>query len=168
MLAHSSRRAFSVSSRSVLPTSAVPYTEQQKRLGRPLSPHVTVYKQPVTAVSSILNRIAGTGLAIGFGGLGAIAAAGGDVPGWITATQTAAPGLMPFVKFLVAFPLTYHYIGGVRHLVWDRKPEYITFKVSQKSSVAAIGGAIAVSIAASFVTLPAATNDKDAHAKKVP
>lgn len=26
-------------------------------------------------------------------------------------------------KFSVAFPLLYHYLGGVRHLVWDHMPE---------------------------------------------
>lgn len=28
-------------------------------------------------------------------------------------------GLMPLVKFGVAFPLAYHYIGGLRHLGFD-------------------------------------------------
>ena len=41
------------------------YTERQAKLGRPISPHVTIYKFPITAISSIANRFAGIALWIG-------------------------------------------------------------------------------------------------------
>ena len=41
------------------------YTEKQDKTGRPLSPHVTIYKFPVAAVSSITNRFTGVALWIG-------------------------------------------------------------------------------------------------------
>lgn len=48
------------------------YTARQKELGRPVSPHVTIYAFPVTAVSSITNRVTGCALSVGCAGLGAI------------------------------------------------------------------------------------------------
>jgi hypothetical protein len=42
-----------------------PYTERQNRTGRPVSPHVTIYKWPVAAVSSVLNRATGMTLTVG-------------------------------------------------------------------------------------------------------
>ena len=41
------------------------YTEKQAKLGRPVSPHVTIYKFPVTALSSITNRVTGVTLSVG-------------------------------------------------------------------------------------------------------
>ena len=41
------------------------YTERMNKTGRPISPHVTIYKFPPAAITSILNRF--TGIAL-FGG----------------------------------------------------------------------------------------------------
>lgn len=41
------------------------YTERQEKLGRPVSPHVGIYKFPPAALSSITNRITGVGLSVG-------------------------------------------------------------------------------------------------------
>jgi succinate dehydrogenase (ubiquinone) cytochrome b560 subunit len=41
------------------------YTEKQAKLGRPVSPHVTIYKFPITALSSITNRVTGVALSVG-------------------------------------------------------------------------------------------------------
>jgi succinate dehydrogenase/fumarate reductase cytochrome b subunit len=50
-------------------------------------------------------------------------------------------------KFAVAFPLSYHFAAGVRHLVWDQNPEPTLNNESvEKSSYAVIGGAAAVSV----------------------
>lgn len=35
------------------------YSEKQAKKGRPVSPHVTIYKFPVVALSSITNRVTG-------------------------------------------------------------------------------------------------------------
>ena len=45
------------------------YSERQDKNGRPVSPHVTIYKFPVTALSSITNRATGVGIQILFGSL---------------------------------------------------------------------------------------------------
>ena len=41
------------------------YTERQAKKGRPVSPHVTIYKFPITAISSITNRATGVALTVG-------------------------------------------------------------------------------------------------------
>lgn len=41
------------------------YTEKQEKKGRFVSPHVTIYKFPIAAISSITNRATGAGLAVG-------------------------------------------------------------------------------------------------------
>ena len=76
----------------------------------------------MAAITSIMNRITGVALSVGVTGIGALALVGADVPsvmsslGSITVIGTLA-------KFSVGFPLVYHYLGGVRHLVWDKMPE---------------------------------------------
>ncbi len=41
------------------------YTEKQDLTGRPVSPHVTIYKFPITALTSITNRATGVGMFAG-------------------------------------------------------------------------------------------------------
>ena len=41
------------------------YTERQEKLGRPVSPHVTIYAFPPAALTSITNRVTGVGLSAG-------------------------------------------------------------------------------------------------------
>lgn len=43
----------------------LPYSERQSKLGRPISPHVTIYKFPITALTSIANRGTGIMLTVG-------------------------------------------------------------------------------------------------------
>jgi hypothetical protein len=41
------------------------YSQRQEKQGRPVSPHVTIYKFPVTALTSITNRATGVALSAG-------------------------------------------------------------------------------------------------------
>lgn len=86
------------------------YSERQAALGRPVSPHVTIYKFPVVAISSITNRVTGVGLFAGVSAIGAITLLGGDSPMLMKAIGQSAVG--PIAKGIVAFPLIYHYLGG--------------------------------------------------------
>ena len=99
-----------------------------KKTGRPVSPHVTVYAFPIAAISSITNRVTGVALSLGAAGLGAAELVGGSGTG-LHIMQTIG-GMSPLVlasaKFCVAFPVSYHFGGAVRHLIWDAKPEYLS------------------------------------------
>ena len=168
--------------RSLSSTSAESYTEKQAKLGRPVSPHVTIYRYdnhrypsissfcqlfivdnlffhcscsrfPMAAITSIMNRITGVALSVGVTGIGALALVGADVPsvmssiGSITVIGTVA-------KFSVGFPLIYHYLGGVRHLIWDKMPEAtLTNEDVSKASYALLGSATALSVILAFVRI---------------
>lgn len=87
---------------------------------RPLSPHLGVYKFMYTMSLSILHRITGGVLAIGFLVFVAwlMALAGGresyDRMMALLATPVAKLLLVGF-----AFSFVYHFCNGIRHLVWD-------------------------------------------------
>ncbi len=44
----------------------------------------------------------------------------GDLPGTVDAIKASVPWLIPPLKAAVAFPIIYHYAGGVRHIYWDK------------------------------------------------
>jgi len=168
-------------SRCLVTRRSMPYSEQQASLGRPISPHVTIYKQPIPAMSSIANRVTGIVLAVEFAGAGVSAAAGYDVPTVISRAQESVLGLELGAKFLIAFPLAVHGLGGVRHFVgivvigvscsvhqprwpwhafvfwmdqvWDRAPEKITYPYAKRSSKLLGASSLAVAIAATAITI---------------
>ena len=87
---------------------------------RPLSPHLSIYRWPVTMVSSILHRATGIAMAVGFilfvvwladlsVGPDAYAAFMGIMDGTI--------GRILLIGWSWAF--FYHLSNGIRHLVWD-------------------------------------------------
>ena len=124
---------------SAIPTPRPKYTERQEKLGRPMSPHVTTYAFPAVAISSITQRVTGVLLSVGVGGVAAGSLAGVDMAALATAVSCYP------VKFAVAFPLTYHYAGALRHTLWDRKPEtMLNNKDAEKSSYLVMGGSTIV------------------------
>ncbi|HWU55684.1 MAG TPA: succinate dehydrogenase, cytochrome b556 subunit [Rhizomicrobium sp.] len=87
---------------------------------RPLSPHMTIYRWPVTMMTSITHRFTGVGLA-----LGAVILAW-----WLVCISNGPEGWQKFhavsdtpIGLLVLFGLTwsliYHFLSGIRHLAWD-------------------------------------------------
>jgi succinate dehydrogenase / fumarate reductase cytochrome b subunit len=87
---------------------------------RPLSPHLQIYRLPVTALLSITHRFTGVLLTLGLLVL-------------VLGLMAAAAGPSPYVKFqaflvgyagrtllwLWLYALFFHLCHGVRHLVWD-------------------------------------------------
>jgi succinate dehydrogenase / fumarate reductase cytochrome b subunit len=91
-----------------------------KPVARPLSPHVQVYRLPLTALLSITHRITGVGLMIGTLLLTwwvAAAAYGPDAYDTATGFIGSPLGLLLMLGFSVA--LFFHLCNGIRHLVWD-------------------------------------------------
>jgi succinate dehydrogenase (ubiquinone) cytochrome b560 subunit len=54
-------------------------------------------------------------------------------------------------KFAVAFPLTYHYLGGVRHFMWDKNPEMLENDKVEQSSKLLFAGSVALSAVAAVL-----------------
>ncbi|GAB9465195.1 Transmembrane protein [Globisporangium polare] len=152
-----------VAGRAMATSSSASYTERQAALGRPVSPSVTIYAFPITAISSIANRATGVGLSLGFAGGAAFAAIGGDVPSLIYAAQDVIPGFAPLSKFLVAFPLTYHSLSAARHVVWDNAPQFINNIDGPKTSYAVFGASIALSLGAALYTIKRPAADEKAE-----
>nr|CCA17177.1 transmembrane protein putative [Albugo laibachii Nc14] len=137
------------------------YSQRQARLGRPVSPHVQIYAMPITAVSSITNRVTGVGLSVGFVAASSYALVGGDVPSLIHSAQVSIPAFTPLSKLFVAFPLSYHTLAAIRHMAWDKRPELINNKDSPTSSYALFGASALIALAASMYTIPSKESDSD-------
>eukprot|EP01128_Nolandella_sp_AFSM9_P011611 TRINITY_DN8412_c0_g1_i1.p2 TRINITY_DN8412_c0_g1~~TRINITY_DN8412_c0_g1_i1.p2 ORF type:complete len:166 (+),score=32.69 TRINITY_DN8412_c0_g1_i1:3-500(+) len=86
----------------------------------PISPHLQIYRFPLNAIASITTRITGVGAAIGATVLAVpmILNPATVAPG-ILALKAAVPAFVPFIKFIVAWPLVYHTLSGFRHWYWD-------------------------------------------------
>lgn len=94
--------------------------EAKKTFERPLSPHLQVYRLPMTALMSISHRATGFALAVGTIMLTwmLIAAACGP-EAYQTFTGFAGSPVGKVLLFGWAFSLFYHMANGVRHLIWD-------------------------------------------------
>lgn len=87
---------------------------------RPLSPNIQLYRPQLTSVLSILNRFTGVLLSVAAIALvlWLLAAAAG--PQSYAAVQTAfASWVGRVILFGCTFAFFLHFLGGIRHLVWD-------------------------------------------------
>lgn len=95
-------------------------TSDGKLVHRPLSPHLQVYRWPVSMVLSIGHRVTGVGLSVG-----ALL-----MTWWLVAASISEAAFEPVQRFLgsgfgVALLLGWaaamllHLFLGIRHLVWD-------------------------------------------------
>ncbi|XP_011268318.2 succinate dehydrogenase cytochrome b560 subunit, mitochondrial [Camponotus floridanus] len=98
------------------------HDEKNKRLKRPMSPHLTIYEIQLTSVLSVTHRTTGIMLAsyAMFLGLGTLLIPGG-IPCFIeTVDNLCLPLPVLYIgKLLLALPATYHTFNGMRHLAWD-------------------------------------------------
>jgi len=95
---------------------------KQERLGRPLSPHLTIYKFQMTSMLSITHRgtgLAQTGLLYAFAA--GVMASQQSFPALLTQLQGQHLGtaLVFAAKLAIAWPFAYHLLNGCRHLAWD-------------------------------------------------
>lgn len=116
------------------------------RGNRPLSPHMTVYRWPLTAITSILTRITGnallvTSLLIVWWFLAA--ATGPDYFALADAVITSWLG--DLVMFLSLWALWYHTLAGIRHLIWD-EAKMLDMKTAEQLSWGAILGSVVLTI----------------------
>ena len=90
------------------------------KAGRPLSPHLTIYRWPISMTLSILHRITGVALSAGLVVLMI----------WLLALSFGATAFEPVVTLLgtiigklalvgFSFAFFFHFCNGIRHLFWD-------------------------------------------------
>lgn len=109
-----------------------------------ISPHLSIYKFPITAISSITNRVTGlglTGLYLGYG----LSKFGN----YDSILENKFNQLSDNTKRLLLFPpifsTTYHTIGGIRHLILDKYPTYLNNNAMKKSSLLLFGCSLIIS-----------------------
>jgi len=98
------------------------FWDKNKRLNRPMSPHLSIYKFQITSMLSITHR--GTGMFMS--GMLSSFALGMLVLPHNYAHYLAALEAMHFgggciflLKLSLAWPFMYHFANGLRHLAWD-------------------------------------------------
>ena len=114
--------------------------------GRPLSPHIQVYKWQVQMVSSILHRATGILNAVGslviIWGLASLAA-GPEAFGTFKGIAGSLFGTVVMIGWTLNF--FYHLCNGIRHLMQDAGTGY-AIQSFVRSSWLAIGGAIVLTV----------------------
>ena len=88
--------------------------------GRPLSPHISIYRWPITMALSILHRVTGVALSVGLIALVFWlfdAASGPEAYSVFESVMGSLVGKLLLIGWSFAF--FYHLCNGVRHLVWD-------------------------------------------------
>ncbi|MEX2122523.1 MAG: succinate dehydrogenase, cytochrome b556 subunit [Woeseia sp.] len=91
-----------------------------KRQARPLSPHLSIYRWPITMTLSILHRVTGVALSLGFLVLVAwfvAAANGADAHARFADLMQSFGGRT--VLAILSFAFFFHLSNGIRHLAWD-------------------------------------------------
>lgn len=101
-----------------------------------VSPHVQIYKFPITAITSITNRVTGLGITGMYIGLGSSLLFNKNA---LDLYDKAPQPAKTIINYTVLFPNIYHTFGGIRHFVWDKYPKYLTNVKVQNSSIAILG-----------------------------
>lgn len=113
---------------------------------RPLSPHIQIYRWPLTMALSIVHRATGVGLALGLilvtWWLLALAS-GPEAFATVQAVMSSWFGIL--VLFLWTLALYFHLGNGVRHLIWDVGYGF-DVDVARKSGIAVLAFAGAMTI----------------------
>lgn len=129
------------------------FFEKNERLGRELSPHLTIYRPQLTSMLSITHR--GTGCVLGFSawtlGLAALISPQ-DIASYASVIEglQLSAGTLTSIKFILAYPFAYHAVNGIRHLIWDAG---LCLKIKEVYSTGYVALAISVVVAAILAAL---------------
>lgn len=86
----------------------------------PLSPHLQVYRFPLTVILSITHRITGAFLGIGtLLLLYVLMAAAAGPQSFQSAHALVSSWIGQALLLLWTFALYFHFCNGIRHLIWD-------------------------------------------------
>jgi succinate dehydrogenase / fumarate reductase cytochrome b subunit len=115
---------------------------------RPLSPHFTIYRWPVTMVTSIVHRA--TGLALSAGTV--------LLCWWLISVANGPEAFNQFINLLITplgevvmfgfvWSLAYHLLNGIRHLAWDLGYGF-ALPTANKSGLVVIAGSLILAVGA--------------------
>ncbi len=87
---------------------------------RPLSPHLQIYKLPITAKLSVIHRGTGVVLSIGLILLAIVlASAASGETAWASMNWFLSSWLGYLILIGFTASLYFHFCNGIRHLFWD-------------------------------------------------
>lgn len=93
---------------------------EANRTIRPLSPHLQIYRPQMSSISSILTRITGNALIVGVVlAVWWLLAAATSPEYFATANAVATSWFGDLVFTGSLWAVWYHYLSGLRHLIWD-------------------------------------------------
>ncbi|MGR3323110.1 MAG: succinate dehydrogenase, cytochrome b556 subunit [Pseudooceanicola sp.] len=91
-----------------------------KRVERPLSPHLTIYRWQIPMLTSILTRITGNALIVSVVLFVWWLLAAATGPEYFATADAVITGWFGDIVFtLTLLGLWYHYLAGLRHLIYD-------------------------------------------------
>ena len=109
----------------------------------PTSPHLQIYKLPITAIVSICNRASGVANAFAMALLVLVLfKASGSAVAFESTHTFINSWFIRLVLFGLTFTLYFHMCNGIRHLFWDigKGFEFETAKNTAKASIAVAAG----------------------------
>ncbi|WP_050527447.1 succinate dehydrogenase, cytochrome b556 subunit [Pseudorhodobacter aquimaris] len=117
-----------------------------KRVERPLSPHLQIYRPQLTSMTSILTRITGNGLIVGtMLAVWWLLAAATSPDAFATANAVATSWFGDLVFTASLWAIWYHYLAGLRHLYWDSGKGF-DISTAEKLGWACIIGSVVLTI----------------------
>ncbi|MFO1187351.1 MAG: succinate dehydrogenase, cytochrome b556 subunit [Alphaproteobacteria bacterium] len=121
-------------------------TPTQPTRERPLSPHLQIYRWPVTMLTSILHRATGVANAAGLALLTLwLVAASMGPNAYLSAQEALASIFGRLVLFGFTLSLSYHLLNGIRHLFWDVGAGF-GLKTARLTGLAVLAGAILLTL----------------------
>ena len=107
-----------------------------------ISPHVNIYRFPITAISSISNRISGLILTGAFLGTGSCCFFNLNL---LEEYHKQSKINKKIINYLMIGSTSYHTLGGIRHIIWDRYPNLLNNKQVAQSSYYLFGSSLLIS-----------------------
>ncbi len=113
---------------------------------RPMSPHLQVYKLPITAKLSILHRGTGGVLFIGLILMIAVLVSAASGPeSWAKMHGFLSSFFGKLILFGFTFAIYYHLCNGIRHLFWDIG-KGLDLVNARKSGIAVLIGSVVLTL----------------------
>jgi succinate dehydrogenase / fumarate reductase cytochrome b subunit len=119
---------------------------EPKRVERPLSPHLQIYRPQITSISSILTRISGNALIVAavLAVWWLLAAATSD-SAFALADAVIRSWFGKLVLLGSVWAVWYHYLAGLRHLYFDAG-RGLDVPTAERLGLACIGGSVVLTV----------------------
>merc|ERR1719197_519671 len=97
-------------------------------------------------------RFTGIFLTVGTTGFGMMALVGADPANM--ASAIAASSIAPAAKFGVGFTLAFHYLGAIRHTIWDKTAKGFSNATMLQTSYGILGASTLIALGLAMYSSP--------------